>query len=216
MASRYAFACAFASRGAKSRDAAAVWERGDSLVVLVADGGGGLRDGTAASASLMAIVRTAVDDPAFVVGKVQSWLDLFHAADTGLASNVAGETTAVLIVLGPDGLLGISIGDSEAWVITPGGIDNLTIGQHTRHRLGNQQGSLVIFERSALTGVLVLASDGLFKYASMPIIAGLVRDCTVTHAAERLIELVRQRSGKVSEDVAVVCIRGEAWPGGVA
>jgi serine/threonine protein phosphatase PrpC len=216
MAPPYACACAFASSRAKSRDAAAVWERDDVLVVLVADGGGGLRDGAAASTSLVAVVQAAVRDSTFALDKVQPWLDLFRATDLGLVANRAGETTAVVIVLGPWGLLGLSIGDSEAWVITPDGTDNLTVGQHTQHRLGTKSGSIVIFQRSTLAGVLVLGSDGLFKYASMQIIADVVRDCTLGQAAEQLVELVRQRSGKVAEDVAVVCVQRRARPTAVA
>jgi serine/threonine protein phosphatase PrpC len=213
--SPYSCACAFASSRGTSRDAAGVWERDDVLVALLADGGGGLRDGAAASRSLLAVVRDAVNDSALALDKAQSWLDLFNATDVALAANRAGETTAVLIALGPWGLLGLSIGDSEAWVVTPEGIDNLTISQHTGDRLGTKRGSVVMFERSTLSGMLVLASGGLFKYASTQIIAGVVRDSTLGQSAQQLVELVRQRSGKVAEDVAVVCVQRRA-PAGVA
>ena len=65
----------------------------------------------------------------------------------------------------------------------------------------------VLFERPQLDGVLLVATDGLFKYASAPVIAGVVRDGTVAEAAERLLDLVRLRSGKVADDVAVVLVR---------
>jgi serine/threonine protein phosphatase PrpC len=55
--------------------------------------------------------------------------------------------------------------------------------------------------------VLLVASDGLFKYAAAPVIADVVRAGTIAQAADKLIELVRLRSGNMAEDVAVVLVR---------
>ena len=207
MSTPYAYSTAFASNRAKSQDASGVYERGDVLVVVLADGGGGMRGGEAASRSLVAVVESAVNDSTFQLERVQPWIDLFRATDVGLVANGAGETTGVVIVVGPWGILGMSIGDSEAWVVTPQGVDNLTVGQYTRQRLGTRRAAVVIFERSALSGVLVVATDGLFKYAATDVIAGIVRDGSLAEVPERLVELVRLRSGKVADDVAVVLVQ---------
>jgi serine/threonine protein phosphatase PrpC len=199
----------------RSQDSVGVYERGDVLAVVLADGGGGMRRGEVASRSVVAVVESAVADPQFALEDLKSWVDLFLATDASLAANRAGETTGVVVVLGRYGFLGFSIGDSEAWVVTRAGVDNLTVGQHTRHRLGSRRGSLVIFERPQLAGVLLVATDGLFKYAAAPIIAGIVRNETIADAAERLVDLVRLRSGKMADDVAVVLVRGDdlaVWP----
>jgi serine/threonine protein phosphatase PrpC len=207
LASHYEYAQATASSRVRSQDSVGVYERGDVLVVVLADGGGGLRTGEAASRSVVAVVEAAVADPQFALEDVRPWVDLFLATDASLVASRAGETTGIVVVLGSHGLIGFSIGDSEAWVVTVAGIDNLTVGQHTRHRLGSRQATLVIFERPQLAGVLLVATDGLFKYASAPVISEIVRSGTIREAAQRLLDLVRLRSGKMAEDVAAVLVR---------
>jgi PPM family protein phosphatase len=207
MASRYAYARATAASGMQSQDSVGVYERGDVLVVVVADGGGGMRRGDAASRSVVAVVESAVADAQFALEDARPWVDLFLATDACLAANRAGETTGAVVVLGRRGFLGFSIGNSEAWVVTLTGVDNLTVGQHTRERFGNGQGTVVTFQRPQLAGVLLVATDGLFKYAAAPVIAGIARSGTVAQAADELLELVRLRSGKMADDVTVVLVR---------
>ena len=207
MVSRYEYAHASASMQAKSQDSSRVLERGDFLVVVVADGGGGMRGGAAASRCLVSVVESAVADDRFAVEDLDTWVDLFHETDVGLAANGAGETTGVVVVLGPRGLVGVSTGNSEAWVVTPTEIDNLTVGQHTRQRLGSNRATPTTFRRPAPGDVLLVASDGLFKFAAREVIAGVVRAQAIGLAARNLVELVRLRSGKVAEDVAVVVVR---------
>lgn len=166
-----------------------------------------MRRGDAASRSVVAVVASAVADAEFALEDVKPWVDLFLATDACLVANRAGETTGAVVVLGKRGFLGFSIGDSQAWVVTRAGVDNLTIGQHTHERLGNGRATLVIFERPQLAGVLLVATDGLFKYAAGPVIAGIARSGTVAEAADGLLELVRLRSGKMADDVTVVLVR---------
>lgn len=212
MASCYAYARASAPSGVRSQDSVGIYERGDVLVVVVADGGGGMRRGDVASRSIVAVVESAVRDAQFALEDVRPWIDLFLATDACLVANRAGETSGAVVVLGSRGLLGFSIGDSEAWVVTGAGVDNLTVGQHTRERLGNGQGTLAVFERPQLSGVLLVATDGLFKYAAAPVIAGIARHGTVAQAADGLLELVRLRSGKMADDVTVVLVRPNDLP----
>src|SRR5260370_19613876 len=119
---------AFASNRLKSEDAAEVFERGDTLVVVLADGAGGIRGGAAASGALVAAVRAAVDDRAFPVDDARHWADLLRATDLALADRRAGETTGIVVAVGPRNLSGVSTGDSEAWVGTPTEIHDLTVG----------------------------------------------------------------------------------------
>jgi PPM family protein phosphatase len=207
MASRYAYARATAASGVRSQDSVGVYERGDVLVVVVADGGGGMRRGDAASRSVVAVVESAVADARFALEDARPWVDLFLATDSCLVANRAGETTGAVVVLGRSGFLGFSIGNSEAWVVTRTEVDNLTVGQHTRERFGNGHGTVVTFQRPQLAGVLLVATDGLFKYAAAPVIAGIARSGTVAQAADELLELVRLRSGKMADDVTVVLVR---------
>ena len=195
---------------AKSQDAAQVFERDGVLVVAVADGGGGMRGGEEASRSLVAIVGSAVGDPAFPLESEPAWVDLFRTTDAALTANRAHETTGVVVVLGARGLLGVSMGDSEAWMVTATGIDDLTVSQQTRHRLGSSRATATTFQRPSLDGVLVVATDGLFRYAAPQVIARIVRAHALRAAGEALVELVRLHSGKLADDVAVVLVRERA------
>jgi serine/threonine protein phosphatase PrpC len=206
MAQRYTYVRMLASNREKSEDTADVFELDDAIVVALADGAGGIRGGALASGSLVTAVRSAVDDPAFARTDPLAWAELFRATDTALASNRTGETTGVVIILGSRGLIGVSTGDSEAWIVGSTQIDDLTVGQHTKRRLGSGRVVPVTFERPAFSGVLVVATDGLFKYASPDVIARLVRANTIGMAAEQLVELVRLRSGAMADDVAVVLV----------
>jgi serine/threonine protein phosphatase PrpC len=202
----YIHARALASPRQRPADAAEVFERDEALVVVVADGRGGIRGGDAASRSMVAVVKSAVNDRAFAVSEVGVWIDLFRSTDKALALEGTGETTGVVVVLGLRGLFGVSIGDSEAWLVTAGEIDNLTVGQQTRQRLGSGRVALAAFERPSLAGVLVIATDGLFKFAAKEVIARIVRASPIETAAERLVELVRHPSGALADDVAVVLV----------
>jgi serine/threonine protein phosphatase PrpC len=110
-------------------------------------------------------------------------------------------------VLGPRGVVGISAGDSEAWVVTPTAADELTVGRQAKQRLGTNRVVPTTFERSALNGVLVVGSDGLFKFAAPDVIARVVRNNEFASAATLLIDLVRLRSGQMADDAAVVLVR---------
>jgi serine/threonine protein phosphatase PrpC len=202
----YEHAKALASSRVSSQDLVGVYERDDFLVIVIADGGGGMRGGEAASRCLLTVVGAAVNDPGFAIGQTLPWVDLFKATDAALATNRAGETTGVVVVLGPRGLVGVSAGESEAWVVAPTAVDNLTVGRQTKQRLGSGRVTPTAFERATLGGVLVIASDGLFKYAATDVIAGIVRNNAIGVAADHLVDLVRLRSGKVTDDVAVVLV----------
>jgi serine/threonine protein phosphatase PrpC len=203
----YVHARAVASNSVKSEDAAEVFERDEKLVVVLGDGAGGMRGSAAASAFLVEAVRSAVHDRAFPVDDLQKWVDLFLAVDAGLVANGAGQTTGIVIVAGPHRLFGISTGHSQAWVVTPSRVFDLTVGQQTKQRLGSKRVTPATFERYALDGGLGVATDGLFNFAANDVIARIVRESDVPTAAEHLVDLVRLRSGKLADDVAVVLVR---------
>jgi PPM family protein phosphatase len=203
---RFSYVREIASNRQRSEDAAEVFQREDVLVVALADGVGGVRDGAIASGVLVAAVRAAVDDPAFAVENVRHWADLFRVIDSALAENNVGETTGVVVVAAPSKLLGVSTGDSEAWIVESTRVENLTAGQETKRTLGSGRVTPATFERQALSGVLLVASDGLFKYAAMDVIAGMVRASPAPEVAKQLVELVRLRSGLLADDVALVLL----------
>jgi len=133
------------------------------------------------------------------------WTHVLEEADGALAAKMAGETTCVVVVVGPMGIVGVSAGDSEAWVVTASSIDDLTLHQK-RARLGSGRAAPVAFERPALDGVLVAGTDGLFKYAASDEIAKVLRGGAVEGAAERLAAVVRLPSGGFHDDVGIVVV----------
>jgi PPM family protein phosphatase len=205
MGRSYVHACAVASSRKRTEDRAEVLEHDDAIAVVLADGAGGMRGGGAASSGLVDAVRFAWMAQTLDASDMGHWQRVFEATDTQLAAAMAGETTGVLIVLCERGLFGISAGDSEVWIVNPTAIDDLTAGQ-SRLRLGSGRARPSGFFRPSLDGVLVVATDGLFKYASPDVIAQIVRSQRTAAAATSLVRAVRLPSGAYHDDVALVVV----------
>jgi len=182
-----------------------VFERADALVVVVADGAGGMRGGAAASKALVDVARSVAANATLDAHEADLWVALMKEADGMLAAKMVGETTGVIVVLAPRGLVGVSVGDSEAWVVGAQSIDDLTKGQE-RPRLGSGRAAPVAFQRPRLGGTLIVATDGLFRYASPARIGATVREGAVASAAIRLTSLVRLPSGRFHDDVGVAVV----------
>lgn len=211
MPSPYVHSRLLASGRRNSEDRAEVFERADALVVVVADGAGGVRGGALASGALVGTAHAVVGNATLDVHDAAMWTVLFKEVDATLAAKMAGETTGVVVIIGSKGLMGVSAGDSEAWVVTATSIDDLTMGQK-KARLGSGRAVPVSFNRPGLDGVLVVGTDGLFKYGSAERIAAAVRGGDVERAAERLAALVRLPSGGLQDDLGIVVIRSRCTP----
>ena len=205
MAGELPYAVAAASPREASEDRAEVLEHAGAVVVAVADGAGGMRGGGEASSSFITAVRARLGSEHADPCDLEAWLDLFERTDTVLARAMTGETTAVVVVLGAHGILGVSVGDSEVWVVGATGIDRLT-GEQDRRRLGSGRSSAVAFQRPTLAGTLVAATDGLFKLAAPESIAASCRGGAVAQIAASLLALPRSRSGSYADDLALVVV----------
>jgi PPM family protein phosphatase len=199
-----------ASSRRQPEDRCEIIERGDALVIVVADGAGGMRGGAVASDALVHAICAAVVDDTFDIESGAGWSSVFRRSDTDLAAKMGGETTGILVVLTPRGLIGVSAGDSEAWMITETRIDDLTTSQ-SKLRLGSGRSTPTPFFRPALEGTLVVGTDGLFKYAGAERIAAVARhDDDATEVARKLGSLVQLPSGRYQDDVGVVVVRRRA------
>lgn len=148
---------------ARLEDRAEVFVRSPEAVVVVADGAGG-RPGAAYTAETA--VRLVGE---FVTGRTfgwdpLAWCRLLRRIDDALAHDpAAGETTAVVAVLAPGGILGASVGDSGAWLVAPDGVRDLTVHQQRKPFLGTGAAVPVPFAAPwADDATLLVASDGLF------------------------------------------------------
>jgi serine/threonine protein phosphatase PrpC len=205
----FTIARALASLRERGEDRVDVLEHGGTLVVVVADGVGGLFGGARAAELLVERVRDVTASPAFTPLCAEVWVDLLARVDLLLeADHAAGETTGVVMAIAEGSVFGASSGDSAAWIVQHDGkVDDLTVGQHRKLRLGSGRATPVPFSRSRLAGTLVAATDGLFNYARPERIAAVALGEDLDDVARDLIQLVRLPSGALQDDVGMVLVR---------
>jgi serine/threonine protein phosphatase PrpC len=205
----FVFSTATAAGGALTRDRAAVLEHEDTRIVVVADGAGGLPGGAEASDAVVDAVRARASVRPFDPYDLRVWSEVLTTTDVDLArSSEGGETTVIIAVVGPYGVVGVSVGDCEAWVVGPRR-DCLTEKQD-RARLGSKRSRPTPFHRSRLSGVLVVGTDGLFRHARSEAIADACTAGDVSRIANRLVELPRLRSRAYPDDVALVVVSADS------
>jgi serine/threonine protein phosphatase PrpC len=102
-------------------------------------------------------------------------------------------------------IYGASVGDSGVWVIREGGYLDLTERQSRKPFIGSGSAWPVAFEyKSTGKEALLLATDGLLKYASPERIIAVCQSPETSEVPRRLIELVRYPSGALPDDVTVI------------
>lgn len=207
-------ATAAASYREATEDRLGVHQIDRGVVVVVADGVGGVSGGGRAANLAVKIVAAAVLQGTFNRFSADPWVELLIHADAIIASDRhAGETTVVVVAIAEDGrVVGASCGDSGAVIVkTSGDLDDLTAGQHKKRRLGSGRATPTRFERATLDGTLVIATDGLFSYARPQAVARVaVEHDDLEETAEALVQAVRLPSGILQDDVTVVLMRGVA------
>jgi len=161
-------------------------------ILAVADGAGGTSAGaTAAEAALRGVAAfahaAAIDTP-------DGWPRFIQTTDVALASS-GGQCALVVATVTGARILGASVGDAGAWLIDDTVVD-LTANQVRKPLLG--------------TGTLLLASDGLLKYAPPDAIARVARERDLQNAVHSIAELPRLRSGSLPDDVSVVLCRASS------
>jgi serine/threonine protein phosphatase PrpC len=173
-------------------------------ILAVADGAEGRSGG--AEASQMAI--DFINSQASSIKSQKDCERLITEIDRRVANDaVAGETTVVVVVVGENEIAGASCGDSGAWVITNSIIDDLTAHQVRKPFLGTGVAMPVGFARTPFIGTVLVATDGLLKYTSRESIAAVVTESTLEAVAERLVSLVRYKSGALPDDVGIALCR---------
>ena len=181
------------ARGA-GQDRAAVFEHGEQLVVALADGAGGTGDGARAAQAIVDAAGNATQD----------WSAFLDTLDAKLEA--VGQSTAVVLSLDAGGISGASCGDSSGWLVRGDDIVDLTERQ-VRKPLVGAGCQPVGFSCQLGAGTLLVASDGLIRYAKRDDIARISRSPDLETAARALTDLVRLANGALQDDVAVVLCR---------
>src|SRR5262245_47394427 len=104
-----------ASPRASSDDRVVVHRLDDGLVVVVADGAGGISGGAAAADALCAMVDGCFKRRSFEPFAPYAWADLLRQADLALErGRGCGEAAAVIAAVSSWGVVGASAGDARA------------------------------------------------------------------------------------------------------
>lgn len=198
------------AQGRVGQDCAAAFEWPDGRQLLVvADGAGGSSGGAEAAQAVIDCVRVL-----HAQGAPVDWARVLTALDLEIARMPqAGETTAVVALIQDGMVRGASVGDSGAWVVRGQDVSDLTEHQHRKPLLGSGVASPVSFGPVDCGAYVLLASDGLFKYAPPRRIAELVRSLPPAAAAHALVDAARLPSGRLQDDVAVALIHLPHRPG---
>jgi len=85
-------------------------------------------------------------------------------------------------------------------------IVDLTENQHRKPLLGSDEAMPKSFGPLEIFGRLLIATDGLFKYATESDIAQRATALSVTKAVDKLIAGVRLLNGALQDDVATILI----------
>jgi len=171
---------------------------------VVADGAGGLAGGARAAHLVVESFVDVVEDLASADAAPEHWCEFLRRVDDRLFHDtLAGESTGVVGVVRDRVVIGASVGDHQAWLVTGDSYQVLTSAQQ-RQRLGSGRATPVAFEASLATGSVILtATDGLFGAVPAAAILAALRTAP---APEKLVSLARSRSGKLYDDVGIAIV----------
>jgi len=190
-------------RGTAGQDRAVALPVGARYLLVLSDGAGGISGGAEAAQAIIDFFRdhtvplAAPDDPATLTMALGE-------LDGKLSSSATGEATAVVAVVDEKSVWGASVGDSGAWLVSPAMVNDLTENQRRKPLLGSGESLPVPFGPTPFVGKLLVASDGLLKYAARETIRAIITARALGDAPKSLVESVRLRSGGFQDDVALI------------
>jgi PPM family protein phosphatase len=190
----------------RSEDRAEVIAHPSGLGIIVADGAGGTSGGGAAADTAVMWAKALLSDAQRLPDSAQ-WASFLSTLDYQISSGDGGQTTAVVASVTEEGVCGASVGDSAAWILNESGVVDLTAGQVRKPLVGTGSAKPVAFHAELLGGTLLLATDGLIKYAPRDEIRHLAMGMDLSAAARKLIDRARLRSGQLQDDVALILCR---------
>jgi PPM family protein phosphatase len=189
--------------GERGEDRVHVEHFGSRTLAVVADGAGGTGGGATAAAMACSFAAQRLRTKS--TGTAENWARCLYEVDRALIQT-GGQCTAVIVEISEGSVFGASVGDSGARMIHGNAIVDLTENQHRKPLLGSDEAMPMGFGPIELSGRLLIATDGLFKYATESEIALRATRVSVNEAVASLIEGVRLRSGALQDDVGIILI----------
>lgn len=188
-----------------SEDRVRVAQIGQEIVVIVADGAGGTGNGGAAADLVLAQLEAVATSGENVLTPT-TWMKAISGIDYLLRHQLIGQSTVVVAVMTDCSACGVSVGDSGAWLVGTDGYIELTDRQIRKPLVGD--GAMPIsFERRHDFKTLLVATDGLSKYARLEKICEIVCQADLQKAVSGLVDAVRLPNGKLQDDVGIVICR---------
>lgn len=190
--------------GDRGEDRLAVARTPTGAVVVIADGAGGV-GGAAVAAQFICdfltarALKTSNDDRSWSIALCDADAALFKESHGGL-------TTTVVVEIRENYVLGASVGDSGAWMISESGIVDLTAGQSRKPLVGSGDARPTAFGPIPWRGRLLVATDGIFKYARHDVIADRALNGFLDDAADALLNAVRLPNGRLQDDAALILV----------
>ena len=188
--------------GSADEDRVSCVETPDGLTIVLADGAGGIAGGRQAA-------EFTTNRKLANLSSKEDCEDHLRQLDTDLLkSTTAGEAACSMLVLRKNQFFGASVGDCGVWALTSEAIFDLTKNQIRKPLLGSGQAKPVGFGPHFLNDPVVIASDGLLKYAARSAYdeIRLRRFSSIEDSADALVDAVRLESGALQDDLSFVLL----------
>lgn len=191
-----------------SHDRLKMVRMGPRTVIALADGAGGM-SGAPEAAEQVVDRLLEIFPPGSPPLTPHVCAETLQAVDQAVASNPrAGESTALLVVLDGDSLVGASVGDCEAWAFPHDAQPReLTSNQMRKPRIGTGRSNPIGFGPTRMDGLLIMMTDGVAHYVTPLELAAVVRTAESEQLPKALVDHVRLPSGALPDHATVLVAR---------
>jgi serine/threonine protein phosphatase PrpC len=170
------------------------------VVIAVADGAGGTGAGEQAAEAVIQEVTAS----ASLEHDAESWCKILGQIDHHLG---AGEFTCVVVARSAKGIVGASVGDSQAWHLEMEDLHNLTRNQVRKPLLGSGEAQPVGFSHPPSPGLLLVCTDGFASYVRRETLLKEILWIDFAVLPRKLVEMVRLPSGELWDDIGIVACK---------
>ena len=180
---------------------------------FMADGQGGRSGGRVAAELASTTALELINrQPVTALSQISTWTQMLHDVDRAVANDVkAGFTTFVGIGIVEGNIMGVSSGDSAAWLANKRSVIQLTVDQHKNPPVGSGMAIAIPFKSEFNeASKLIVMTDGVWKYVGLEKIVDVIQQESGDDLLEKLQAAARLRgSGRFQDDFTVVLMEME-------